>query len=117
VAKEKPERVDDSDKMNPIEQVYDHVEELKGGRVADRRGRTLNVPAHTPFYAYLICDLTPTLKNLARFAGLTQAPDCDGDFGHGADYGADVEIISFNKPVDDAKERNAVLFETLGLGS
>jgi hypothetical protein len=28
-----------------------------------------------------------------------------------------VEIISFNKSVDDAKEHNAVPFEKIGLGS
>ena len=53
----RPERDDDSDRSNPIEQVYGYVEELKGGRVVDRRGRTLNVPAHTPFYTNI--DLTP----------------------------------------------------------
>ncbi len=83
----------------------------------DRRGRTLNVPAHTPFYAYLICDLTPALKNIARFAGLTQTPDCDGDFGEGANDGVSVEIVSFNEMVDDARKRNAAPFEKLGLGS
>ena len=84
MANERPERVDDSDRSNPIEQAYGHVEELKGGRVVDRRGRTLDVPARTPSHAYIICDLTPTLKNMARFAGLTQTPDSDGDFGDGA---------------------------------
>ena len=54
---------------------------------------------------------------MARFAGLSQTPDPDGDLGDGADDGVDVEIVSSNKPVDDAKERNAVLFEKLGLGS
>ena len=117
VANERPERVDDSDRSNPIEQVYGHVEELEGGRVVDRRGRTLDVPAHTPFYASILCDLTPTLKNMARFAGPTQTPDSDGDFGDGANDGVSVEIISFNEPVDDARKRNAVLFEKLGLGS
>ncbi len=117
MANERPERADDSDVSNPIEQACGHVEEMKGGRVAVRRGRTLNVPAHTPFYAYIICDLTSTLKNIARFAGLTQTPDSDGYFGYSANYGVDVEITSFNDLVDDANKRNAVLFEKLGLGS
>ena len=117
MAKESPERVDESDKSNPIEQTCGYVEELKGGRVVDRRGRTLNVPAHTPFYAYIICDLTPTLKTMAKFAGLTQTPDCDGYFGYSANDGVYVEIISFNKLVDDARKHNAALFEKLGLGS
>ncbi len=83
----------------------------------DRRGRTLNVPAHTPSYADIICDLTRTLKNMARFAGLTQAPDCDGDSGDGSNDGVSVENISLDKLDDDARKRNAVPFEKLGLGS
>ncbi len=70
-----------------------------------------------PFYAYMLCDLTPALKNMAKFAGLTQPPDSDGDFGDIANYGVYLETISFNELVDDAKKRNAVLFEKLGLGS
>ena len=54
---------------------------------------------------------------MARFAGPTQPPDSDGDFGDGANDGVNVEIISFNKPVDDARKRNAVHSEKLGLGS
>jgi len=117
VAQERPERVHDSDRSNPIEQVYGYIEELKGGRIVDRRGRTLSVPAHTPFYASILRDLTPTLKNMARFAGLTQTPDCDDDFGDGSNDGVSVEIISCNKLDDDTKKQNAVLFEKLGLGS
>ncbi len=83
----------------------------------DRRGRTLNVPAHAPFYASILRDPITTLKNMARFAGLTQTPDSDGYFGYSANYGVYLEIISFNKLVDDAKKRNAVHSEKLGLGS
>ncbi len=54
---------------------------------------------------------------MAGFAGLTLTPDSDGDFGDGANDGVNVEIISFNKPVDDARKRNAVHSEKLGLGS
>jgi len=54
---------------------------------------------------------------MAKFAGLTQTPDSDGYFGYSANYGVYLEIISFNKLVDDAKKRNAVPFEKLGLGS
>jgi len=43
---------------------------------------------------------------MARFAGRMQTPDSDGDFGYGANDGEHVEIISFNKPVDDAKKCN-----------
>jgi hypothetical protein len=47
---------------------------------------------------------------------LTQTPDSLGFFGYSNNYGTYIEIISFDKLVSDAKKRNAVLFEKLGLG-
>ncbi len=93
------------------------MEEIKNGQVMDRRGRTINVPPQTPFYVYIICDLTPSLKKMAKLAGLTQTPDINGYFGYSSNYGVYIEVISFNKLIDDAKKRNAILFDKLGLGS
>jgi hypothetical protein len=101
---------------NPIAQVYNYVNEIKLGKVYDRHGRLLNVPPQTPFYAYIICDLTKSLRTRALMAGLTQTPDSLGFFGYSNNYGTYIEIISFDKLVSDAKKRNAVLFDKLGLG-
>ena len=72
-------------------------------------------PDHTPFYAYIVCDLTPKLMTQAENAQLTPTPDSHGFFGYNARLGVYVEILSFDKLVDDAAKRNAVLFDKLGL--
>ena len=48
---------------------------------------------------------------------LTQTPDSQGYFGSNAKLGIYIEVISFDKLIDDAKQRNAVLFQQLGLGA
>ena len=114
----RPARDDYSGKegKNPIEQVYGYVETIKAGKAVDRQGRPIGIPEHTPCYAYIICDVTPTLKKQARYAQLTVTPDSQGYFGYQKDLGLYVEIISFDKLLSDAKKRNAILFEKLGLG-
>ncbi len=42
-------------------------------------------------------------------------PDGQGYVGFNQSVGAYVEIISFDKLIGDAKKRNAVLFEKLGI--
>jgi len=113
----RPARNDYSDKVekNPILQVYDYIELLKGGTAKDRRGTPITVPDHLPIYAYIVCDLTPTLQKQAKDYQLTKTPDSLGYFGYHKEYGAYIEVISFDKLLDDAKRRNKILFDKMGL--
>jgi hypothetical protein len=113
----RPARNDYSDKeeKNPILQVYDYIGLLKDGKAKDRRGVPINMPDHLPIYAYIVCDLTPTLQKQAKDYQLTKTPDSLGYFGYHKEYGAYIEIISFDKLLDDAKRRNKILFDKLGL--
>jgi hypothetical protein len=114
----RPSRDDYSDKddKNPIQQVYGYVTQMKSGRTKDRQGRHIKVDPATPFYAYIVCDLTPKFEQQAMYAQLTPTPDGLGYFGYNAQVGVYVEVISFAKLIDDAKKRNAAFFEKLGLG-
>ena len=113
----RPARDDYSDKeeKSPILQVFDYIDQLKSGRAKDRSGRPISLPDHIPIYAYIVCDLTPTLCKQARNYSLTKTPDSQGYFGYHREHGAYIEVISFDKLVDDAKRRNKVLFEKLGI--
>ncbi len=113
----RPARDDYSGKeeKNPIAQVYDYIELLKEGKAKDRRGVPISIPAHLPIYAYIVCDLTPTLQKQARDYQLTRTPDSQGYFGYHKEYGAYIEVISFDKLIDDAQRRNKILFDKMGL--
>lgn len=115
----RPSRDDYSEKdnKNPIQQVYGYVSQIRAGKAKDRKGRQITVPPTTPFYAYIVCDLTPTLEQQAVYAQLKKTPDGLGFFGYNDQVGVYVEIISFPKLIDDAKKRNAAFFEKLGIGS
>ena len=115
----RPSRDDysEKDEKNPIQQVYGYVMQIKAGKAKNRHGGQLTVPPTTPFYAYIVCDMTPTLEQQAIYAQLTKTPDGLGYFGYNSQIGVYIEIISFPKMIDDAKMRNAAFFDKLGLGT
>lgn len=88
---------------------------IQSGKAFDRGGTPINVPDHTPFYAYIVCDLTPKLVQQAENATLTHSPDSLGYFGYNSKLRTYVEIVSFDKLIGDAKKRNAFLFDQLGI--
>lgn len=111
----RPMRSGYADDDNPIQQVYEYVQLIREGRAKDRHGVQILVDENTPFYAYIICSITPKIKGFASIIPLTLSPGGDGYFGYNAFYKTYIEIISFQKLVADAKKRNAVLFDKLNL--
>lgn len=100
---------------NPIDQVYGYVRKLRTPGAKDKNGRPLNVREGTPFYAYIVCDITPTLREMAENAGFKPTPDDEGFFAF--NLGTYIEVVSFRKMLRDANKRNAVLFEMLGVSA
>ncbi|NMC63020.1 MAG: hypothetical protein GYA55_07610 [SAR324 cluster bacterium] len=109
----RPMRDDYSDEENPIPQVFNYVKEIKAGKAKTKDGRPFNIPPSTPFYCYIVSDLTESLKEQAEFYSLRSTPDNSGYIGFNPNLGAYVEIISFDKLIGDAKKRNRILFDKL----
>jgi hypothetical protein len=112
----RPMRGEYSEDENPIKQVTDYINNIKASRVRDVGGRPVRVSANTPFYSYIVCDLTPRLVALAENSyDFTLTPDTMGYFRFHKNLNAYIEIISFEKLVGDAKKRNRILFDKLNL--
>ncbi len=60
-----------------------------------------------------MADLTPTLENSAACAGLNRTQDGEGYFGYNPNIGTYIEVISYDKLLKDAKQRNKALFDKL----
>lgn len=112
----KPGR-DDNDKGNrdPIQQMFDYIEEIKAGKRRSADGQQFAVPANIPFFAYLICDLTDDIHKIAKGKTLKPSSDGLGYFGYNDNYSTYVEVISYKKITVDARKRNRAFFDKLGL--
>jgi hypothetical protein len=100
---------------NPIEQVLGYVRKLRGSKIKDDRGRTVQVHSDAVFSCYIIADLTPQLKSMAEMGSLDPTPDECGYVGFNRNFKAYVEIISYDKLLKDSSDRNRELFKALEL--
>lgn len=100
---------------NPFDQVFKYIEKIRANKAIDHNGRPIEVNENTPFYIYIICDLSPKIRHYAKTFDMLLSPDGAGFFHYHKSFKAYIEIISFNKLFDTAKRRNKVLFEKLGL--
>lgn len=105
----------DADSDNPIRQVYKYVRELRSDKRHDKDGRPVQITDKTPAYAFIACDLTPKMKELAEDAGLLVTPDGFGFFGFNRELLTYVEVLSYNKILADSQKRNRVLFDRLNI--
>ena len=89
----RPMRDDYSEKENPISQVLGYVKQIKRKR-RQKDGRLFQIPPSTPFYCYIICDPTQTIKDQAILRNLKPNLDAMGYIGY-YDTLAHIEVISF----------------------
>jgi anti-sigma regulatory factor (Ser/Thr protein kinase) len=111
----RPMRQNYSPEDNPFEQVYGYIRKVQEGNATDKRGRLISVTSNTPFYTYILCDLTHKMKRFAENQDFTEAPDKMGYFKYHSQLKSYIEIISYDKLLEDAKKRNRVLFDKLNL--
>ncbi len=105
---------------DPIEQAIDYLERIRQGGVTTSTGRpipSLQSDA-VPGFCYVLADLTPSFDKRCRIHhNLKRTSDGQGYFGYKDNVNAYVEVISFNRLVNMAKERNRAFFDKLGLPS
>lgn len=100
---------------DPIEQALGYLERIRAGKAQTQSGRPIPRSEDVPGFCYAICDITPTVEKRCKILGLTPTHDYLGYFGYNTNYRAYLEVISFTRLVNAAKERNKAFFDKLGL--
>ena len=115
----KPQRddfVNPSSHEDPIQQIVRYVNNIRDGKFKTPEGRKILVADNTPFYGYVVCDLTPKVESwLLREKDFKQMPDRLGWFQWMGNINLYVEVISWDKVLKDAKMRNQIFFQKLGI--
>lgn len=112
----RPMREDYSKGKDPIQQVLHYVRKLKTtAAMKDVRGKAIRgINDGTAFHCYIVCDITSELEE--KIIGrLQKTPDGDGYFGYSQNPNAFIEIVPYGKLLRDARKRNVVFFEKLGI--
>jgi hypothetical protein len=117
----KPQRdnyIDNDSKKNPLDQVEKYIEDLLNGEVTNRKGRKIKIGRETPFYVYIVCDITESFEKILQNREFSKTPDGQGYYTFkNKYYSAYFEVLPFEKVLKDAKRRNMILFDKLGLST
>jgi hypothetical protein len=80
-------------------------------------GRQIPETKEPPAFCYVIADLTPRMVERCKYASLRPTHDGLGYFGFNEPYKAYIEVMSFDRLINAATERNRAFFDKLGLPS
>lgn len=113
----RPMRDDASDEKpkSPIAQVLDYLDRIRKGKVTTANGRPISNASSLPAFCYIICDLTQSIIDLCEEQDMRKAYDGLSYYKHHEVKNAYIEVISFDKLLQGAKERNKAFFDKLGL--
>jgi hypothetical protein len=115
----KPQRddfADPSSREDPVQQIIRYVNQIREGKFKTPTGRDILVNDTTPFYGYVVCDLSKKVRDwLQKERDFTPMPDGLGWFNWFGNISLYMEVISWTKLLRDAEMRNKIFFNKLGI--
>lgn len=100
---------------DPIEQALGYLERIRSGQARTANGRPIPRSEEIPGFCYVVCDITPSVERRCRLAQLKVTADHQGYFGYNDNYRAYIEVLSYDRLLNGARERNRAFFDKLGL--
>ena len=103
------------EEKDPVEQALGYLKRIRNGKVLTKTGRPIPNSENIPGFCYVICDLTPSVIDRCSILDLQITSDKMGYFGFHKTYKCYIEVISYDRLLNMAKERNKAFFDKLGL--
>lgn len=101
-------------KRDPIQQVIGQAIKIREDeRIITTNQRTITIPKGVRLYGYVIADLEPTLRTACENHDMTPTWDNKGYYFYHSNRDIFIEVIGYDKLIDDARKRNAAFFEIL----
>jgi hypothetical protein len=112
----RPQRDDYTEADNPLKQVLEQIQTIRSGQFKTEHGRPIPVANEKiPAFAYVICDITPRMRQTLVDRDAKGTPDGLSFYGYHSNHGIYFEVIDYGRLLTDAKRRNRVFFERLNL--
>lgn len=102
---------------NPIRQLIGYIRKIKtSSSLLDAKGRVFSPRLQSAaFHCYVVADITDTLRDSMNGLGYIDTPDGEGLILYTRNPDAFIEVVSYSKLLNDAKMKNSIFFEKLGL--
>ena len=103
-------------KKDPYEQIVSYVQEMQKNRnIKKPDGRPLPLDGNTPFYGYIVAELSDNLHDWLKGKGFRQLPNGNRWSVSLSELNLYLEYITWDQLLNDAEERNRIFFHHLGL--
>ena len=99
---------------DPVTQILGYLEDIRDGKVKTQCGRPIPNSDAIPGFCYVICDMSKSVIRCCNSANLTITNDKMGFFGYNAPYKAYIEVMSYDRLINIAEDRNRAFFTKLG---
>ncbi len=96
-------------------QVYKYIEELLENKIKTKNGKRIEIDKNAIFNVYIICELSSELLKTLRRANYKEMLDGQGYYFYNDTYNTFIQVFSLNKVLKDAKLRNKIFFNKLGV--
>lgn len=103
------------EEKDPIEQCLNYLQRVRQGGIKTAKGRPIPNADRVPGFCYVIADLTRTLESRCLMHQLKPTDDGMGYFGYHEPFNAYIEVISFERLINIANQRNRAFFDVIGL--
>ena len=101
---------------DPVAQLVRYVNKFRAGKFQTPEGRDIRVTETTPFYGYVVLDLTHKVEDWLRDEkNFVRMPDGLGWFQWIGNINLYIEVLSWDKVRKDAAMRNQIFFHKLGI--
>lgn len=109
----RPGREKYDERENPIQQVIEYMDDIINGKIKTKDGLLISSNENIRFFCYILCDVNEKIKKHARHYDFKPTPDNLGLYYYLGNYNAYIEIMPYNKMIQDSKKRNKILFDKL----
>lgn len=109
----RPGRENYDERENPIQQVIEYMDDIINGKVKTKDGLVISGNDNIRFFCYILCDVNEKIKKYAKHYDFKPTPDSLGLYYYLSNYNAYIEIMPYNKMIQDSKKRNKILFDKL----
>ena len=106
---------DNASKEDPYEQVVSYVQMIKEGKYKTPQNREIQVGENTPFYGYIVADISPKVRAWLQNKDFHPLPNHQRWFKWQRTYNLYVEFLTWDCLVKDAEQRNSIFFKKLGI--
>jgi hypothetical protein len=101
---------------DPVQQIVRYTNDIRAGKGRTPQGREVLIGQNTPFYGFVVCDLSAKVEKwLQDEKNFKPMPDRMGWFSWFENINLYIEVIHWDKVLKDARMRNKIFFEMLGI--